>query len=190
MKHDATIGVLEHSIRDLVGSDRSFANAFGPYHLSVSPSNVLGEREASSKRQGQAILDELVAFIRAKGHYVHQDSNDPTHRWFGVDYPTLHSRGGTFNTSREAYGPYFSIMDSGTVSRVPETAHAIRVLDKHRKKARAYRTSRTWMLMYLQDSNEIFRSTLDATRALNPSIAPFEQCHMTDFAWRIASFPQ
>jgi hypothetical protein len=188
MKHDATIATLEHSVRDLIDSDPAFAASFGPYYLSVSHVSVLGDREAVGTKQGRAILDEIVTFVRAGEHKISRSSEDEQNNGtFAAKYPVLHSRGGTYYSSRAAYGPHFSIMDGGTVNPRPESDQVVRVLNDHRQKAATYRTARTWMLLYLDDSNEIFRSTVLAVKAMNPPIDPFEQCHITDTAWRIAT---
>lgn len=187
LKHDAQIAVLEHSIRDLIDRDQSFAEAFGPYNLTLSQSSVLAERDIGSKKQGQEILSEAIAFIRAKGHHYDPTTGDKSDGWFGPEYPTLYSRGATYYSTSAIYGPYFSVIDGGTVTPAPETAEVIRVLDRHRRQAITYRTTRTWMMMYLPDSNELFRNTVGATERLKPDIAPFAQCHITDASWRLAS---
>lgn len=166
MKHDSHIAVLEHTVRDLIEADAMFAEAFGPYYVTVSVSNVLGDRDVASKKQAQAMLDEVIAFIRSGGHRK-EDASDPDHAWFGDAFPTLRKRGATYYVSEADYGPYFGVMDGGTVNPNPETDEIQRVLDSHRRQARGYRMARTWMLMYLPDSNEIYRRTVPAFSETN-----------------------
>ncbi|HKU68849.1 MAG TPA: hypothetical protein VJP85_13830 [Candidatus Baltobacteraceae bacterium] len=187
MKHDANIAVLEHTIRDLIETDSGFADAFGPYYLSVSQSGPLGDREVANKKIGERMVEEVVAFVRAQAHRTSDESGDEPNGWFGPEYPTLNGRSATYYVHPAAYGPYFSVMDGGTVNPKPETEEVIRVLDQHRRQAASYRRRRNWILLYLPDTNEVFRNTVEAVSRLNPDIAPFEQCHVTDSVWRLAS---
>jgi hypothetical protein len=186
MKHDANLASLEHRIRDLIDSDAEFSKDFGPYYLSVSPSSVLGERDVANKRQVESMLAEVIAFIKAKGHQLDNDA-DRENGYFGREYPMLHARGATYYSSSAAYGPYFAVMDGGTVNPNAEVGEVIRVLDSHRERARRYRVDRAWLLMYLADSNEIFRGTIAEIKKENPNIAPFEQCHLADACWRLTT---
>jgi hypothetical protein len=187
MKHDANIAVLEHAVRDLIETDSAFADDFGPYYLSVSQSGPLGDREVANKKIGQRMVEEVVAFVRAQAHRTNDDYGDEPDGWFGPEYPTLHARSATYYVTPAVYGPYFSVMDGGTVNPNPETEEVIRVLDQHRRQAASYRRERNWILLYLPDTNEVFRNTVEATSRLKPDIAPFEQCHIADAVWRLTS---
>ena len=188
MKHDAHIAMLEHTIRDLIDSDSGFAEAFGPWYLTVNISSVLGERDVSSKKEAQTLTAEVIAFIRARAHRQDESEQDDMESgYFPLEYATLHSRGATYYAAPAAYGPYFGTMSGGTVNPNPETDEIIRVLDEHREQAKTYRMQRIWMLMYLPDSNEIFRHTIRAISDLKPPIEPFEQCHISDAVWNVVS---
>jgi hypothetical protein len=188
MRHDANIAILEHTIRDLIDNDQTFAEVFGKRYVTVSTSSPLGERDVSSKKQGQAIVAEVEAFIRAGGHLTNgNDDGERGSGYFGRMYPTLHRKGASYYSSPADYGPYFSVMTGGTVNPRPEIDEVLRVLNAHRAAAVDYRTSRTWMLMYLPDSNEIFRGTVKAVENVNPPILPFERVSITDTSWNIVT---
>ncbi len=180
MKHDSHMAELEHKIGDLIDSDPSFAQDFGPYYVTISASSVLGERDVQSKKQTQALIGDVEAFIRSGRHRKQEDPDDPDDRWFGPKYPTLHARGATFFSSPSAIGPEFNTLDGGTVNPHPETDEVIRILDQHRRQAIDYRTKHTWIAMYLTDPFEAFRNTAGAIAALQPAIDPFEQFHLAD----------
>lgn len=187
MKHDAQIALLEHRVCDLIETDQSFADAFGAFYLSVSPANVLGERDAVSKKQIEAMIEEVVRFVRAGEHSRTDSEHDPDTGYFPRGYSTLHARGATYYASAAAYGPHFQVTTGGTVNPRPETAEVLRVLDDHRAKAIGYRHRRNWLLLYLPDSNEVFRGTVAAIASEKPEIAPFEKCYITDACWRLAT---
>lgn len=189
MRHDSHIASLEHTIRDLIETDESFAKAFGPYYLTVSLSSVLAREDVQSKRDALAMTDEVITFIRAGEHAVAEDHDNPETGYFDRKYTTLCARGATFYSSPAGYGPYFGVMTGGTVNPNAETGEVMRVLNDHRKSAHTYRGKRLWLLLYLSDSNEFFRNTVAEVAALRPDIAPFERCHMTDACWHLATIP-
>jgi hypothetical protein len=189
MKHEAAVNFIEYSISNLLETDATFAQAFGPWFLSVNlnPIGTWKKVPISSKKEARQILGDVEAFIRAGEH---RKPVTRTLTAFPDAYSTLRARGAEYTASPFASGAYFDLGDgSGAMASSDEYDEVLRVLDKHRSSAADYRPKRLWMIMYLTSSYEVFRRTVEAADAKRPPIAPFERCYISDGVGRLLELP-
>jgi hypothetical protein len=182
---EASVERIGFELLDLRDADPSFTEALGQHYVIVTLHGPLGDASAIQKPEMFKILKELERFIRNQDHI--QESDELTA--FPDKYQALHARGATFSTAKMSEGSISVGRGSEFVSLAPETQEVLRVLNRHRKSASGYRPLPTWLVLFLSDSNEVFRNTIGEIEAHPPSIDPFVRCYLSDVAGRLLQLP-
>jgi hypothetical protein len=189
-KHSASRNAVEVIVGDFVDNDPAFASAFGSYYFSMTL-NGAGPQAAvkiGSKKEMQAIADEVVRYIRSGDHRL---STTAYFRAFPPDCKTLSAMGAEFHSEPIETGPYFSLNEgASTIGRVDDSAEVLRILNKHRVQAAKYRPGPIWMILFLTDAMEFFNNTIGAIAMMKPRVDPFEIAYLMDATARLLVLPE
>lgn len=179
--HEGLKRLMRIGIAQMLDDD-SFREAFGANALCVNlnPLASFSHTPLKDRAEARRLLAELIAFIEAGDHLPAFDGNL---RSFPERYTALVARGCEFHCDSLESGPYFDLGDGPRMGLPyePDCGRLLAVLNKHRRQAAKYRAvPELWIVLYLTDSDERYRRTLDAIASAAPSITPFTRCIVTD----------
>ncbi|MGA7202302.1 MAG: hypothetical protein WBX26_10765 [Candidatus Cybelea sp.] len=183
-KHEAGRSLIEVTVSDLLDTDASFRTAMAESYFALTLNGIGPSRpvQIGSKREANAIANEIVAFVRSGAHLASSGDYFST---FPAKYKTLHTRGAQYHAERMDSGPHFTVNEGASaIGPMHRRDEVIRVLDDHRVSAAGYRPLPTWIFLFLTDTMEYFHNTIAAVEASKPPITPFVRAYLVDAASR------